>query len=102
MKKKLNLKKLLKKKIIHMVELTTTGFDEKEIDVKVGDTVKWSNVRENGVQKAMLIGMRECADVKSEVFENGESFSWTFTESMTCTIVDGIYTTKSMKVIVTE
>lgn len=87
----------------HYVDMIDGGFekDKAVITIKVGDTVVWQNVRE-AVQfnKAMIIGTQKCSKVKSEVFVPGDSFKWTFMEPMTCTIVDGIYTTQSMKVIV--
>lgn len=77
--------------------------DLDDLVIKVGDTVVWENVRENkAFNKAMVLGVRNCADVKSKIFPPGETFRWTFTEAETCTIVDGIYTTHSMDIVVEE
>jgi|ETN02SMinimDraft_4_1059925.scaffolds.fasta_scaffold62910_2 plastocyanin len=82
------------------VNLIEEGFEEFEIHIKAGDTVVWQNVRETGVTKAMIIGTQRCNKVKSGMFEAGESFSWKFEDPVKCTIVDGIFTTQLMKVIV--
>jgi len=85
----------------HIVKLTLSGFDPYKIDVKSGDTVTWKNVRVgSNFNQGMIIGVRECRDVKSEVLEPGEEYSYTFEEAVKCTIVDGIWTTKDSKVIV--
>ena len=82
----------------HLVKLTNDGFDQIEtLTIKVGETVEWDNVRTGSLKEAMIIGTQGCGKVKSTFFEPGESFSWTFEEPVTCLIVDGVYTTKMMK-----
>jgi plastocyanin len=87
---------------IHTVLLDNTGFEITEIDIKVGDTVMWVNGRTAHANKGMIIGVQRCVAIKSKIFENGESFSWTFDKAGTCVFVDGIYTTQSMKVNILE
>jgi hypothetical protein len=82
----------------HIVKLTNDGFDQiGTLTINVGETVEWSNVRTGSLKKAMIIGTQGCSKAKSTFFESGESFSWTFEEPVTCTIVDGVYTTETMK-----
>ena len=54
-------------------------------------------IRSGSLKKAMIIGTQDCSKIKSKFFEPGESFSWNFEEVLSCTIVDGVYTTKTMK-----
>ncbi|MBI1968727.1 hypothetical protein HYS49_02350 [Candidatus Woesearchaeota archaeon] len=85
------------------VEILNEKFAVNQITVSIGDTLVWKNVRtgSSALTGAMIIGVRNCADVKSTVFKPGNTFSWTFNEPETCTIVDGIRTTMNpMKVIV--
>ncbi len=85
----------------YTVKMTNEGFSKNLITINAGDTVVWENVRTNSVlNKAMIIGMRECRKVKSALFLPGESFSWTFEEPGVCVVVDGIMTTQSSKVII--
>ena len=84
----------------HEVKMVNDGFSETSITVKVGDTVVWKNTRSGTLKTAMIIGTQECRNARSEIFSSGESYSYTFEEEMSCTIVDGIMTTQSMKVVV--
>jgi plastocyanin len=86
----------------HIVKLTNLGFSEEEIKIKVGDTVSWENIREGRVKKGLVIGAKQCRAVKSKVFGPEESFDWVFEKAETCLIVDGIYTTKTMNIIIEE
>ncbi|MBI2666471.1 hypothetical protein HYX13_02570 [Candidatus Woesearchaeota archaeon] len=90
----------------HTVALITGGFAVPTIEIKVGDTVSWVNDRaevvNKGFRRAMLIGAQKCSKLKSGFFMPGESYSWTFNEPSTCLIVDGLYTTQTMKVTVTK
>jgi len=90
--------KPLKKETV--VTLTKNGFEPDVVTIKVGDTIKWVNNREGSLPKAMILGAMQCVKIKSGIFESGDSFSWTFDKAETCTIVDGIYTTQTGKVIV--
>ncbi len=88
----------------HTVALIAGGFAVPSITIKVGDTVTWENVRDGvpikGFRRGMIIGAQKCSKIKSVFFQPGESFSWTFDKVETCLIVDGLYTTQTMKVIV--
>ena len=84
----------------HTIEMDNDGFEEDSITINVGETVSWKNVRTGTLKTAMVIGTQSCRNAKSGIFNNGETYSYTFDEAMTCTIVDGILTTTSMKVIV--
>lgn len=85
----------------YTVELVNGGFGIAEpLRIKVGDMVEWVNVRSGTFKKAMVLGVHNCAKLKSKMYEPGASFNWTFDKAETCLIVDGIYTTQTMKVIV--
>ena len=84
----------------HYVSMIESGFEVPEITIKVGETVAWKNEREGHVSKAMVLGTKQCQPIRSGTFLPGEVFRWTFTKAETCIIVDGIYTTQTMKVIV--
>ena len=86
----------------HTVNLIDNGFDTPELDIKVGDTVVWQNVREGHVKKALILAVSPCVQIKSSIFLPGSSYKYTFSEARTCIITDGIFTTQTMKVIVTE
>ncbi|MBU0459291.1 MAG: hypothetical protein ABIH82_02585 [Candidatus Woesearchaeota archaeon] len=80
---------------------TTTGdFGTSAISINVGDTVKWNNVRQGRYQIALILGNRECRDIKSNLFNAGESYNYTFKEAGICWVSDGIYTTQAMKITV--
>ena len=84
----------------HTVNMVDGGFEDASITIKVGDTVVWQNVREDALNRAMVIGTRDCQNVKSRFFLPGSQYSYKFTKPMTCSLVDGIFTTQMMKVIV--
>lgn len=84
------------------VTLSGVGFEVKEVRIKVGETVAWKNEREGRQTKAMVLGTQWCAFVKSKMFGPGEVYRATFNKAGTCTVVDGMYTTELMKVIVEE
>ncbi len=84
----------------YTVKLTSTGFNPDKITIKVGDTITWENDRSGKVNQGMIIGVRECHQVRSEFLKPGQSYSWTFDQAMTCTITDGVMTTRSSKVTV--
>jgi hypothetical protein len=82
----------------HIIEMIDDGFSlNGTLSIEVGETVEWKNVRTGNFNKAMIIGTGSCGQVKSDFFEPGESFSKTFDKELTCTIVDGVYTTQTMK-----
>jgi len=84
----------------HTVKMTADGFSPDKLYIKAGDTVVWKNTRYGTINKAMIIGVRECSKVRSGFLKSGESFSWTFDAPMTCTLADGIMTTKESKIFV--
>ena len=88
------------KSTTYTVKMTANGFSPDKLYLKVGDTVIWENTRSGAINKAMIIGVRECSKTRSDFLNPGESFSWTFTEPMTCTIADGIMTTKESGIFV--
>lgn len=85
------------------ITLTDVGFGVPEVRIKVGETVAWKNEREGRQQKAMVLGTQWCSSiVRSTLFGPGEVYRATFNKVGTCTVVDGMYTTELMKVIVEE
>jgi plastocyanin len=84
----------------HVVFLWDGGFDRENVVIKVGDTVEWMNTREGHFKIALILGNRECRDVKSGLFDSGFSYNYTFTKPGTCYISDGIFTTQAMKVFI--
>ncbi len=84
----------------HTVKMVDGGFSVAELKVKAGDTVVWQNIRQGRFKTAMVMGVRECRGIKSGSFDSGESYRWTFEEAGECTVVDGIYTEETMKVVV--
>ena len=88
------------KSATHTVKMTAEGFSPDKLYIKAGDMVVWKNTRYGTINKAMIIGVRECSKVRSGFLKSGESFSWTFDAPMTCTLADGIMTTKESKIFV--
>lgn len=87
----------------HTVKFVGNKFEPAELTVKVGDTVVWKNERDSPtLNKAMVLGTKTCAFVKSPLLQSGETFEWTFTEPGTCQIVDGYIASTFGKVIVEE
>lgn len=85
------------------ITLTDVGFGVPEVRIKVGETVAWKNEREGRQSKAMVLGTQWCSSiVRSTLFGPGEVYRATFNKAGTCTIVDGMYTTELMKVVVEE
>ena len=82
------------------VKITKTGFEPKELTVKVGDTVEWTNVREGNLKLAQVVGSRQCTAIKSPVLKTGETFSHTFDKVEECVFVDTITINQVMTVIV--
>ena len=83
---------------IHTVNLVKDGFEVPEVTIKVGDTVIWQNVREGSISKGLVLGTRDCQNIRSQIFMPGDSFKHQFTKKGSCTFVDGIFTTQLMKV----
>jgi hypothetical protein len=82
---------------IHLID---GGFSSSALTIRVNDTVLWKNVREGRYNMALVLGNRECRDVKSSLFYLGDSYNFTFTEPMKCWVSDGIYTTQAMEITV--
>jgi len=83
-----------------MVNLMEGGFSTETLRIKAGETVEWKNVRSGRFKQGLIIGTRNCREIKSDIYDPSESFRWTFNERETCVIADGIYTTETMKIIV--
>ena len=86
----------------HTVKVTDAGFNPDQVSINAGDTVVWENVRTGRINTAMTLGTKTCTHIKSGIFNPEETFGWTFDKPEPCTIVDGIYTHKLMKVLVEE
>ena len=86
----------------HIVKLIDSGFEMASVTIKVGDTVEWHNVHTKNPKKAMVVGAQKCSKVKSGFYMPGEFFGWTFDKAETCVIVDAIFATQTMKVIIEE
>ncbi|MEK6901103.1 MAG: hypothetical protein AABX37_02070 [Nanoarchaeota archaeon] len=84
----------------HTITLVGAGFPVTELTIKVGDTITWVDAREGKTSQAMIVGSSKCPKIKSKIYHPGESFSWTFDKKGNCMIVDGIYSTQTMNVIV--
>jgi plastocyanin len=84
----------------HQVEINKNGFDPKELDIKVGDTIVWKNVRSGRLNKVMILGSQLCVNIKSAILMPGEEFSYTFDKAQKCTFIDGITTTQTMKIVI--
>lgn len=78
---------------VHNVEFVNSGFEPTEITIAAGDTIQWVNAREGNLDQAMLLGTRSYTNIRSEMLEIGESYSWTFDEAGEYIFVDAILTT---------
>ncbi len=70
----------------YRIKITDNGFEPPGLNIKVGETVEWENVRKN--TKAQVIGTKQCYKVKSQLLQPGEKFNYTFNVVEPCTIVD--------------
>jgi len=86
--------------VTYTVKMTADGFSPDKLYINVGDTVIWKNTRYGTINKAMIIGVRECSKVRSGFLKSGESFAWTFDTPISCTLADGVMTTKESKIFV--
>ncbi len=76
---------------VYEVKITDTGFDPVQLEISVGDTVRWINARESTrLEKAFIVGMRNCLEVRSETLLYEDTFEWTFDQAETCQVVEGI------------
>jgi plastocyanin len=83
----------------HKVQMTRFGFAPELIEINTGDKVLWEMER-TSPSKGMVVGVRTCRGIKSELLYSGDTYEYTFYESGECTVVDGIMTTKVSKVTV--
>ena len=84
----------------HTVKILKTGFEPNELSVNVGDTVEWINEREGTLNKAQIIGSRQCTSIRGPILLTGESYSYTFEEEEECLFVDAITVNQIMTVTV--
>lgn len=83
---------------IHTVIINETKFVPAKLTIQKGDTVVWDVQRTK--TSALLMGVRNCAEIRSETMTEGDSFSYTFEEEEECTFVDAIIVSATMKVMV--
>ena len=86
---------------ITIVTLIDGGFSTDAININVNDTVVWVNERTGQYKMGFILGNRNCRDVRSKFFYPPDTFNATFTESGTCWISDGIFTTQAMEIVIT-
>ena len=84
----------------YQVKITDDGFEPPVIQIKVGETIEWENVRKN--KKAQIIGIKQCYKVKSKLLNPGEKFNWTFQVAEPCTVVDVVIKGHLNKITVEE
>lgn len=82
------------------VSITESGFEPRELNLKVGDTVKWTNNRAE--MTAMLIGVQGLEAMKSKFLESGETFTWKFDETGFFGYVDAVYTSQAGTIAVNK
>jgi len=85
---------------VHTVIINDTGYYPGELTISVDNTVVWENDR--STSSAMVLGNGVCVGIDQVTINTGESFEWTFTEPMTCTITDGILVSTPASRIIVE
>jgi plastocyanin len=75
---------------VHRIKITEDGFEPEELTINVGDKVIWQNVRDGRLKKALVLGSRQCINIKSNSLETGDTFEWTFNQAEKCIFVDAI------------
>lgn len=75
-------------KDLPLILITEKGFEPREIQVKVDQMVTWKNKRER--LSALVLGVREISDLRSDFIRPEEYFSWSFPEPGEYTYVDGV------------
>lgn len=76
--------------VTYIVEFVDDGFEPEDLTISVGDTVVWTNSREN--YQAMLLGTRSYTNIKSSMLNYGDSYIYTFDEAGEYIFVDAILT----------
>jgi len=84
----------------YTVNLEQKGFNPVTLKIKKGDTVVWKVTRSGNLHLGMILGVRECAKIKSQILDTGASYQWTFDQAESCTIVDGVTTTQTGSIVV--
>lgn len=88
-------------KNVKIIKVGVDGFSPVELDINVGETVRWVNTRSGRLTKALILGNRECIEVRSAILQPEQTYEYTFTSKMRCTIVEGI-TTRQIGTIVVD
>ncbi|MBU1111795.1 MAG: hypothetical protein KJ896_03375, partial [Nanoarchaeota archaeon] len=88
--------------VTYHINITYEEFEPEVLDLSVGDTIVWHNLREEKTPRtAMIVGARNpYTSIRSEELESGETYSWTFDSPGTYWIVDGIDTRMDSKITV--
>ena len=81
-----------------IIKMIDGGFNKEIVNINVGDTVVFENIRNGRYKIALLFGNNKCREIKSGIFNYGESYNYTFTEPGTCWVSDGIFTTQAMRI----
>lgn len=90
------------KVVNHEILITNDGFSTKKLTIKQGESVTWKNQRTDRPTDTIIVGVRNCHEVKSKQFGPHESFTFVFDEIKTCTIVDGVYSQEDPVEIVVQ
>jgi len=80
------------------VLITQTGFEPKEITIKVNQKLVWKN--EQDKLPALVLGVREIYELRSGLLEPGQEFIQVFSQPGEYTYVDGIVLGRVGKVVV--
>ena len=88
------------KKLAEVAEvlITQTGFEPKEITIKVNQKLVWKN--EQDKLPALVLGVREIYELRSGLLEPGQEFIQVFSQPGEYTYVDGIVLGRVGKVVV--
>jgi plastocyanin len=65
----------------NLIEITDEGFDPSELTIAVGDTVTFSNLREDEYEDEIVMGVRSHSDIESDKLSPGDTWDYTFTEA---------------------
>ncbi len=87
-------------KEVTIISIGEKGFSPIEVTIDAGDTVRWVNDRSGRLSKALVLGNRQCIAARSEIMQPGESYEFTFTTPMRCTLTEGISTQQIGTIIV--
>ncbi|PIN74213.1 hypothetical protein COV20_01200 [Candidatus Woesearchaeota archaeon CG10_big_fil_rev_8_21_14_0_10_45_16] len=88
---KIKLSELLSEPAFYIIRIDQKGFKPAFLEVKVGDTVEWQNIRSTyRLNKALIVGSWLCGHFQSPLLQINDTFSWTFTQEGKCQIVDAV------------